>query len=330
MRWQGFRLLMLLAAGLGGLSLGGARAQGAPKGEVVIATFDSGRITLGDMQRAVDNKLPQTQAEIARPGGRERFLAELIRYDLLVAEAERRGYGQHSAVRTATANAEIDQLQKTALAIDPGTLSAAEVAAFYQHELPKLSRPRLRRASQILVGTQDQARALIAKLRHVSRTDFAAAASEHSRDEATRRQGGELGFFDEQGRRAGNDGNGSIAHELAAAAFALKHEGDVNEQPIATADGFNVIMLTGEQPAVTKSLKQVEGELREELAAQKQAAALEALVQRLRAEHPAELHPEGLDSIVLDTNERSDIPQGFPAAPADPRAAPKLVKPDAY
>jgi hypothetical protein len=42
------------------------------------------------------------------------------------------------------------------------------------------------------------------------------------------------------------------------------------------------------------------------------------------------VHPELIGSIVLPDAEPPGIPEGFPAAPADPREPPKIVEPDKY
>jgi parvulin-like peptidyl-prolyl isomerase len=170
---------------------------------------------------------------------------------------------------------------------------------------------------------------LIAKLKHATREQFAEAAREHSIDPASRSQGGELGYFDEQG----NTEKGQPAHALpplTKAAFTLKRVGDVTPEPVALPNGFALLMLTAEMPPFAAPAGQVDETVREQLVAEKQAAAVEALVAGLRNQAQPVVHAELLDRIVLPEAQPLGIPEGFPAAPPDPRESPKLIAPDRY
>jgi parvulin-like peptidyl-prolyl isomerase len=184
----------------------------------------------------------------------------------------------------------------------------------------------MRRASQIQVATEAEAKALLAKLKRGDREGFARLAREHSSDTRTQRQGGELGYFDAQGKV---DGRASeIPAPIVAAAFKLK-QAELSG-PIAHDGVYSLVLVTGEMSALAPKRAAVEAQLRGELARAQQQRAVEALVAQLRAEAKPEVHPELLDRIVLPPAAALDFPQGFAAAPSDPRAPPRTVEPDGY
>jgi hypothetical protein len=292
----------------------------------VLATFDGGRITVGDMEDAIANKSQLTRASIATGDGPKRFLDEMVRYDLLVREAERRGLAAHSSVLDATRQAAIAGLQARPEGKDP-EISQAAIAAYFAEHRDRFQHGEQRRASYLELADAAAARAAIAELRGKDRQQFAQYAREHSRDERTRRQGGELGYFvrDKQA-----EGAMVVPPEVVAATFALERIGDVSSKPFAVHGGFGVVMLTAKVPAVSRALAQVEDQIREQLTEQERLRQLDALVARLQAQVKPEVHPELLDAIALDPIAPLDIPHGFEAAPPDPRAPPKIVKPDGF
>jgi peptidyl-prolyl cis-trans isomerase D len=187
----------------------------------------------------------------------------------------------------------------------------------------------MRRAAHIQFATKAEAEALIARLGHVDHEQFARLAREQSSDPTTRAQGGELGYFDKDGKNElGRSAN--IPLPLTAAAYALAHVGEVTRKPVALAKGFSVLMLTGEMHAFSTPQADIDARVHELLIEQHQRDATTALLDELRAQQKPIVHAELIDSIVLPVPEPRGIPQGFPAAPPDPREPPKLLAPDRY
>jgi hypothetical protein len=190
-------------------------------------------------------------------------------------------------------------------------------------------RPALRRASEIVVPTEEDARHLLQELRGATRDQFGKVARERSIDERTRKQSGELGWFARTG--LGLDGRSvGVEQELVAATWSLPKVNALTPRPLRVEKGFAILQLTGEDVAIEQTLKDAAGEIREQLAARRGLQQVEELVAHLRATTPIELHPELLGSIVIDSKPELDIPQGFPPYPADPREGPKRIKPDKY
>jgi hypothetical protein len=296
-----------------------------------LATLDSQQITRADFEQVIAIKLPHERARIAAEGGKQELLDAMIDYDLLVQEAERRGYGKHPVVLTATERAAAEHMLVQRMHVDPATIPKAEIEAVFAKEQPFYSRPYVRRSSQIQLATKEEAAALIKLLASKKERDrFAQLAVERSIDPRTRPQGGQLGYFARDGRsETGNPTE--VPLELVAETFKLKKVGDVSAQPVERLDGsFSVVMLTAEMPAVTATLRQQEARIRYETSLRIQAEATEKLVKQLEAELKPEVRPELISLIELPVGDPPDVPTGFRAAPLDPRAPVHLAPPDEF
>jgi PPIC-type PPIASE domain len=296
----------------------------------VIASWKGGQITVADMQSVVAIKQPTELFHIVAPGGLERLLEDLVRYDLLVMEATRLGYAGHQSVVDNTRNAAIDAMLARDFTVTPEAIPQADVDAYWKEHGAKYQRPAVRRASLIQVANDAEAKALLQELRGADRPRFARTAVARSLDPRTRHQGGELGFFDSEGVPSPDRNAPRVPAALAQAVFSLRKVGDISARPIAHDGGFSLLMLTGEMEARESSLADMAGEIREQLAQQRTQAARDALLAQLREQKKPEVHAELVDAIVLETGPDLDIPQGFPAAPRDPREPAKLKAPDKY
>src|SRR5262249_20672144 len=76
----------------------GARAAGeSARRSAPIASFTGGAITVGDLEDVIAAKRPTLRAPLDLEA-RKQLLSDLVRYDLLVLEAQRRGYREHALV----------------------------------------------------------------------------------------------------------------------------------------------------------------------------------------------------------------------------------------
>jgi hypothetical protein len=292
----------------------------------VLARFAGGTITERDLREAIGNKAPLVRKELASAEGRLGFLAELVRYDLLLAEAERRGYANDQMVLDAIAHAAIDRMKLRDLLPAPESIPADEVARYFEEKRSRYARAVTRRASHILVATEAEASALIADLADADPARFAHAAVEHSKDPHTHDQGGEIGYVARDGRRADGTRAPGVPDEVLRALFEAAAPGVV-PTPVRHAGGYSVVLFARENPAIEPNLASLERVLREELALARQAQALAALEAKLREEWKPVVHVSLVEQVMVDPKPL-DIPEGFPAAPNDPRAPTIVVEED--
>lgn len=109
-------------------------------------------------------------------------------------------------------------------------------------------------AAHILVATEEEAQAALARLR--AGEDFAAVAAELSTDTSNSLDGGDLGWF----------GRGAMVVEFENAAFALTEVGQLSE-PVQTQFGWHIIkLLEGpeQRPITDSEMQQAEETARDE------------------------------------------------------------------
>lgn len=121
---------------------------------------------------------------------------------------------------------------------DVKVLSAAEVKTFFDQNVAKYTQPERVTASHILVKTEDEAKAIITKLK--AGADFAKLAKENSTDTQTKEAGGELGTITK---------GGGMVPEFETAAFAPK-VGEFSATPVKTEYGYHVILVTSHTPSI--------------------------------------------------------------------------------
>jgi parvulin-like peptidyl-prolyl isomerase len=161
-------------------------------------------------------------------------------------------------------------------------VSQSEVAEYYKAHAAAWRRPEQVRARHILlrVGPQMTSeevrkvenRALEIRRRLAAGEEFVQLAKTLSEDTGTKKNGGDLGFFDRKGKTAA----------LADAAFALKSN-EVS-QPVRSSVGYHIIQLLERRPPGTKSLEEVSGQIRSHLLGEKRVEAAKTARRRLEKE----------------------------------------------
>lgn len=120
------------------------------------------------------------------------------------------------------------------------------VAAWFEENRSLYDRQETVTASHILVGTQEEAEALLAELE--GGANFATLAQQHSLDTGSAARGGHLGEF----------GRGQMVEPFENAAFAL----GVGEMGIAESQyGWHIILVTGRTQAVPAVLDEIYSEV---------------------------------------------------------------------
>jgi peptidyl-prolyl cis-trans isomerase C len=306
-------------------------AKGAPT-EPALATYQGGAITRADFEKVAAIKVPELRIALAKNEAKKRELLEdMIDFELLLQEAQRRGYADHPIVKLSAREESVRRLVEGPLVVTPESLPDADVNAEYEKRKAEFDQPERRRARHVVLATEEEAKALIAEARKPGARApdlIARAAREKSLDEATKRQSGELGYFLESGQRAGQ--GIAVDPALASAAFALKKKEDVVTKPIAVQGGFSVLVLLEKLDAQKMPPAAAKQAVRETLAAQRSQDAVEALAQEVQKTHPTQTFHDRNAWITLDPPPTADMPQGFRAAPLDPTAPPVITEPDGF
>ncbi|MES3020381.1 MAG: peptidylprolyl isomerase [Pseudomonadota bacterium] len=160
---------------------------------------------------------------------------KLIEIEVLRQEAEKQGYGIRSEVKDAVENARQNITISAMLAdwMSKNPATDAEIKAEYDKYIAAMGDKEYR-ARHILVPTEDEAKAIIAKLKTGGKFEELAKQSKDS----SANNGGDLGW----------NLPGKFVPEFSKSMVSLKN-GSYTETPIKTQFGYHVIKLEESRPA---------------------------------------------------------------------------------
>lgn len=296
-----FCLLAVLAYRVTALAEDAPSAADEARRAKVFATVGSETITVGDLEDMISTRSPYARMRLADPKLLRDFADEQVRNELFYQGAEKLGYGDDPQVRSFVDQTILQLFIRKEFeeAVTPEQVPEEQVVQYYEDHPEEFSRPEMRRARHILVGSKKDAEAILQTLQSGGAT-FRALAKEKSLDTETKLRGGDLLYFTRDGKLVGKEDAEPVNATLVASAFALKEAGD-RSKPLDLGDGkWSVLELTAVRPAKVQTLEQASESIRRKLWREERKAAVETLIHNLREELKPEVHPERLDAIVLE------------------------------
>jgi peptidyl-prolyl cis-trans isomerase C len=281
----------------------------------VVAHVGDITITLGQVEDEVNHQSPFMRGRYhGAPAELRAYVEEMVRVELLAREAVRRGYEDDPQVIDAVEQTSVQLLIRRDFdeRITAASIAAADVTEYYEQHPAEFHQAELRRASQLVLATRDEADGLVAQARTADARAFRQLVMDHSADVETRTRGGDLRYFDAEGHTP-NAGDPDVPIEAVQAAFALVNVGDVSDV-VAEGARFAIVELTGIRPREDRSLSDADAQIRNRLWRMRRQAALETFVDGLRARIPTEVLYDRMRDIHMEPPERSSTDP----LPADP------------
>ena len=277
-----------------------------------VAKIGAVEITVGEVEDAVNAQSPFLRARYQDPARLQEFVQQMVRFELLAAEAERRGYGENEDVVRSVKQNSVQALIRREFdeRITPDSLPLSDVEAYYESHEAEFHRDEMVRASHILLADRERAAQLAAELREGDARAFRAAAREHSIDRETKLRGGDLRYFNDEGR-AFNARDAEVDQNIVAAAFRLHEVGDVVSEPVQIGENWSIIKLTGRRPAEHRSLEDSAQGIRLRLWRETRQEAIEDFVRGLRERYAPEVHDNRMAPIRLETSPTEEDRGGF-------------------
>ena len=259
-------------------------------------------ITVGEFADRLASQSPYLRARFESPDRRKEFLDNLVRYELLVYEAKRRGYADDPEVVTARRNIMIQELVKQEVdrPLEEREITDEEIQAVYEANPTEFDRPAQVRASHIFVKRRARAEKVLEEAKKTDRPAFTKLARDESEDEKTKADGGDLRFF--------NADSEEVPKPLREAAFSIETVGSVYPELVPDGDGYHIVMLTGKRAELKRTYEQAKRAIRHKLMRERKDAAMEALVERLREQVPVEIDYDVLKEVEVDASELRDPP----------------------
>jgi parvulin-like peptidyl-prolyl isomerase len=251
-----------------------------------LAKVGNGTITETDLEREMKTLPEFAQALFAGPGGKEKFLDELIKKEVLYQEALKKGLDKDPKF-----NAKVEDFKKITLVgmlLDKeieakGKVTEQDAKAYYEKNKADFAFVKQIKASHILVKTEDEANKIYERL--IKGEDFAKIAKQSSIDTGSAKNGGDLGYF----------AKGQMVPEFESAAAQLK-AGEISH-PIKTKFGYHIIKVTDKKTDKPVEFEKVKNVIMQRLSGEKQKEAFDTYLTDLRKSYKVEINKEALSKL---------------------------------
>ncbi len=291
--------------GSGGTSgAAAAKKHGLTKqqaGEALVKIGNS-TITVGEFADRLADQSPYLRARYNSPERRREFLDNLVSFELLAREAERRGLDRLDDVQRTRKQMMIQEMMKREYEdrVRIEDITNAEVSAYYEANRAEFHKPEQVRASDIVIRDRAKAQRVLAQI--LARADdvtfFRQMAEQNNENAETRDRFGDLRFFSRPAERLPDEP--TVAAAVAEAAFSITQIGGVHRQLVQTPEGYHIIKLTGRRAALDRTLDEARRPIQNKLWRERRERAIEDLVARLRRESRVETNLALLDQLHID------------------------------
>ena len=233
-----------------------------------VATVNGKPIPAAKVDQVVKQVVAQGKATDS-PQLREAIKKDLIGREVLIQEADKQGVGTRPDVKNAIDNARQSIIINAMLAdyIKKNPVKDADIKAEYDKYKAQVGDKEYH-ARHILVGTEDEAKQIIAKLKGGAKFEDLA---KQSKDPGSAPNGGDLDWANPA----------SFVPEFSKAMTSLQ-KGQITETPVHTQFGWHVIKLEDVRPAKVPPLEEVKQQVAESLQQRKLAAFREELMKKAK------------------------------------------------
>jgi len=233
-----------------------------------IATVNGKPIPAAKVDQVVKQVVAQGKATDS-PQLREAIKKDLIGREVLIQEADKQGVGTRPDVKNAIDNARQSIIINAMLAdyIKKNPVKDADIKAEYDKYKAQVGEKEYH-ARHILVGTEDEAKQIIAKLKGGAKFEDLA---KQSKDPGSAQNGGDLDWASPA----------SFVPEFSKAMTSLQ-KGAITETPVHSQFGWHVIKLEDVRPAKIPPLEEVKQQVAESLQQRKLAAYREELMKKAK------------------------------------------------
>jgi peptidyl-prolyl cis-trans isomerase C len=259
-----------------------------------LAKIDDVVITVGDFQDRINKQSPYVRARYTSIERKKEFLDNLVRFEVLAKEAQRRGLDKDAEVVRTMKQVMIQKLLKDEFdKIKPDDISDADAKKYYDAHPEEFNKPEEVRTSSILVKDEPMAKKVLAdaRMKGVDNQGFRALVAQYSIDQATKDRGGDLRYFDASTKE--------IPKTIVDAAFKLSNIGD-NSAPVKTEQGWAVLKLTGRRKALVRTFDEVKTTIKNRLYRDKRQDSMEAFTKNLRDKASVKIDEAKLAKVQIE------------------------------
>jgi len=300
--------------------------------QVLVEVGDT-KITLGEFAERLGSLSPYLRARYHSPERRAEFLENMVRFELLAKEADKRGFTHSPDVERVKRQAMVQQMMQDLFdrgGIALSDITDEEIKRYYDEHPSEFTKPAQVRASHILFKDRKEAERSLKELQqHPGDMElFRKLARERSHDAATKANAGDLRYFSAAPDPAGETDEPARPASVRQAAFALANVGDLAPEVVHSEQGFHVLALTGKREALTRTLEDARRMVQNKLWRQKREEAIDKFVADLRAKANVQENADAMAKVQIKDASGKSIPITDTGAPKNaPTHAAKTAQP---
>jgi peptidyl-prolyl cis-trans isomerase C len=296
----------------------------------VVAKVDDSVITVADVQERINKQSPFVRARYTNAERKKEFVDGLVRFEVLAAEAARRGYDKDPDVQRVMKQQMISKLMQkdfeSKLKVED--VPEADVEKYYNEHPTEFHQKDEVRVSEILVKDKAkadkayaEAKAQVKGSQPNDQQGFRSLVMKYSEDEESKPRGGDLSFFAAD--------SATYPKPIVDAAFKIKDVGDVSP-PVKTDKGWAILRLTQRRPGFNRSLAEVKHQIQQRLFRDLRSKAMDTFVEDLKKKTTIEINDANLAKVVVESGPGTSFPgpgTGLPGTPAVSVGAPPAGTP---
>lgn len=256
------------------------------KSDEVVVKAGSSKLTKKELQEDLKGLPPQTKAFLASPEGVNRLKDELIKREVLYEEAKKKDLAKSEEFKRRVEEFKkitlINMLLEQELKNLP-QVTEKDAKEYYEKNKDQFIKPTEVRLSQIVVTNEDEAKKVYERIDKGE--DFGKIAKELSRDEKTKAQGGDIGFFKK----------GQLNSQIENVAFSLR-KGQVS-MPLNLKGQLYIFKVT-DVKGTPVDFEQIKIQLIEQLKAKKQQDWFNSYIEELKKKHKVEVNEKALQEML--------------------------------
>lgn len=292
----------------------------------VLVKVGNTTITVGDFAERLGGQSPYLRARYNSPERRREFLDNMVRFELLALEADKRGYPKTPEVERVRQQMMVQQMMQDLFekqGVKLSDIGDKEIEQYFAANKTEFDKPAQVRASHIMVKDKALAEKLLRELtaQPEDMQLFRRLAEQHNEEAATKSNAGDLRFFSAK-RDDGETDEPARPEAIRKAAFSLQNVGDVFPELVKTDHGFHIVKLTAKREAMVRTLEDARRLIQNRLWREKREHAIESFVAGLRAKAKIKESAELLAKLHVTES-------AAPQAPSQPRAGQRPVPPPA-
>jgi EpsD family peptidyl-prolyl cis-trans isomerase len=252
-----------------------------------LAKVGNSVITEADLEREIKNLPDFVQKMFEGPSGREKFLEELVKRELLYQEALKEGLDKDPAYQKKLEDFKKINLVGILLEKEIESkekVSDKEIRDYYEKHKEDFAPVSQVRLSHIVVNTEEEAQKVLERLKKGE--DFAQLAKKISIDTVSAKKGGDLGFFS----------RGEIPSEFRVVAARLK-TGEISE-PIKTKSGYEIVKVTDKKVGQVIEFDKIKNLISQNLLAEKQKVLFDSYIEGLKKKYKVEINKEAVSKLA--------------------------------